>query len=212
MFFKNKGLLVFPICLLMIVLASNSAYSQEEYRSLTGNNRVKVSGFGGPLMSFTSIGDDFAHMMGGGGGLIVGNFFFGGYGMGQTITIPYPGGNPDEDFLQYGHGGLWFGFIIAPNAAIHPTFHVQCGWGSISKKTKLDIGSADKHDIEDYNLSNRDAIYVVNPTFELEANVSKFFKIGAGANYSFVYGVQSMKQTDFWKPGVFLSFKFGWFA
>ena len=37
---------------------------------------ISISGFGGPMMSFTSIGESFAHMMGGGGGILINNFFF----------------------------------------------------------------------------------------------------------------------------------------
>ena len=51
--------------------------------------KIRISGFGGPMMMFTAIGDDFAHMMGGGGAIIVGNAFFGGYGFGKTNKTTY---------------------------------------------------------------------------------------------------------------------------
>lgn len=35
----------------------------------------RISGFGGPTMSYSTVNGEFAFMMGGGGGIIINNFF-----------------------------------------------------------------------------------------------------------------------------------------
>ena len=194
--------LIFILCLLLPLITF--AKDEDDFQTIFGGGELKIRGFGGPLMAFTSIGDNFAHMMGGGGGIIINNFFFGGYGMGLTTEIPFEGGSSDE-LLEYGHGGLWFGLIMNQKRAIHPTFHVKTGWGSISKSIQ---GS--------YDVSNisSDKIFVVMPTIELEANISRFMKIGAGGSYTFMHGADkyyAYSNSAFKKPAVYLSFKFGWF-
>ncbi|MCG8697734.1 MAG: hypothetical protein MI922_06745 [Bacteroidales bacterium] len=198
------------ILALIVLIITIPAFSQDmeeehsEFRSLSGNKEIKVSGFIAPIMSFTSIGDNFAHMMGGGGGVIFNSFFFGGYGMGQTVEMRYPGGASSEK-LSYGHGGLWFGFVVARKWAIHPTFHVQTGWGAIDKK----VSGVDGDKVNGYN----DGIFIINPIVEIEANITRFLKVGVGGNYSYVYGVNTTELSNehFTRPGGFVSFKFGWF-
>ena len=72
-----KKLTLFIITLL-ITITSFSQDEDHEIQTLFGSG-VRISGFGGPFMSFTVINGEFAHMMGGGGGILLDNFFFGGY-------------------------------------------------------------------------------------------------------------------------------------
>lgn len=185
-----------------------SAKSQEDdgYQTIFGNGDLKISGFGGPCMNFTQIGNDFAHMMGGGGGIIINNFFLGAYGMGKTNDLVYKNDVTRENVMDFGHGGFWVGYTFFYNKAIHPVIHTQIGWGGITKRLKDDWNI-------DPTLENEvDQVFVISPTAELEMNFSRFFKLGAGFNYTFVYNTDGPYTfSDFAKPGVFVSFKFGWF-
>lgn len=178
---------------------------EEDFETIgNGSGRVKISGFAGPIMSFTQIDGTFAHMMGGGGAVIINDFFFGGYGMGKTTELTYKD-EPNYN-MTFGHGGFWLGYTFKPNKAIHPVLHTTLGWGSIGKKAKNFDIETDRTDI--------DAVFVVSPTFELEMNFSRFFKLGTGVNYTFVYGAGNNSPytfDDFSNAGVFVSLKFGWF-
>ena len=73
--------------LVLIVLISSFLWASaqnDDFKTIFGNKELRISGFGGPIMSFTSLDGKFAHMMGGGGGIMIGDFFIGGYGMGKT--------------------------------------------------------------------------------------------------------------------------------
>lgn len=191
------------LILATIIAISQIALSQDEgIQTVFGNKELKISGFGGPFMTFGSFDNEFAHMMGGGGGVILNNFFVGGYGLGMTTNIPYK--NDAIYNVDFGHGGFWLGYNFFSNRVIHPVIHVQLGWGGISK------------DYDDENQSHldtdHDAVFVVSPSIELETNITNFFKIGIGGNYRQVFLVDGPYEVnelnDF---GVILSFKFGWF-
>ena len=97
-----KKILLFS--LMMMALGSLSAQDNEIQTLFSGKTRI--SGFGGPTMSFTIINGEFAHMMGGGGAVLLGDFFIGAYGEGLTTGIesqssPYK--------LEFGHGGRGMG-------------------------------------------------------------------------------------------------------
>ena len=179
-------------CLLLITTA---AFSQEEdeFETLFGPG-TRFSGFGGPWMTFTTINGDFSHMMGGGGGVLLNSsFYFGGYGYGSTNRISYQGDN-----MEFGYGGLMTGFIFNSKKAIHPMVGFQMGWGDISME----------------NLNITDQVYVLTPLVELEMNLTQFFKLGIGASYRYVSGVDNvgnLKNSDFSGFAGRLSFYFGWF-
>ena len=186
-----------------------SSFAQDdEFKTIFKKNedkKLRISGFGGPMMVFTSIGNDFVHMMGGGGGVIIGNSFFGGYGFGKTNEIPYK--HNDQYNLYFGHGGFWFGHMFTPNNPVHLSLSVQTGWGNISQGVGLVDG--------DFEIISSKSVFVLTPIAELELNFSRFFILGLGTSVSYVTGPgitdTAYTSKDFFKPSVYLSFKFGWF-
>ena len=181
--------------LVLVVSAAGLEAQENDIQTLFGSG-TRISGFGGPTMSFTSINGEFAHMMGGGGGVLLGDFFIGGYGEGLTNSI-IAGGNR----ISFGHGGFWTGYSFMADRAFHPCLSTQIGWGNLSQR-----------DENHFNLSE-DNIFVINPALELEMNFTRFFRLGVGVHYRFVSGVNTSTLTnaDFSGPGASLSFKFGWF-
>jgi hypothetical protein len=190
---------IFLIFLGIYFLLGLKAQEEAEIQTLFGEGQINISGFGGPFMNFSLIDDKFAHLMGGGGGILINDFFFGGYGIGLTNSIEFEG-TPNE--LRFGHGGFWLGYNFISKKLIHPSFHIQLGWGKIAQR--LPSGGP---------LDNGDNVFVITPTLELEMNITKYFKISAGGNYRFVSFVddENYSESDFMSPGVFLGFKFGWF-
>jgi len=194
----------------IILLISFSVWSQDkEYKTLVDFDRARLSGQGGPFMQFTAVDGDFAHMMGGGGAILVGDFWFGGYGLGLTNTVYVDRREPEYandyatgDKLSIGHGGFWMGYSLFGDRAIHATISTLIGWG--------EIGTSDEYN---YDTGLSDGVFVVCPTLELELNLTQFFRLGVGASYnlySFV-DLPGYSSSDFSAPGGFLSFKFGWF-
>ncbi|NJM14421.1 MAG: hypothetical protein HC896_02725 [Bacteroidales bacterium] len=99
--------------------------NDDRLQTLFGDSEVRFSGFGGPMMNFSSIGSNFAHYMGGGGGVIINNVFFGGFGYGLTNPIELSDGASE---LNFGYGGLWLGVSAMGNEAVHPALNLKVGW------------------------------------------------------------------------------------
>lgn len=202
-----KKIILFAI-IGLVVLPSVRAQDDEEFKTIfqkKEDKRVRVTGFGGPMMAFTAIEKDFAHMMGGGGAILVGNTFFGGYGMGKTNKTAYK--HNEEYNLGFGHGGLWGGYIFGAYSPVHLVLSAQVGWGNISLKPDIP-------DIDVESISS-ESIFVLTPNIELEMNFSRFLRLGIGGSISYVTGAgitrTSYTTNDFLKPALTLSLKFGYF-
>ena len=192
---KKLYSLFIMIILLLPVMAQNN---EDEFGTLFGDADIRISGFGGPMMNFSSINNQFAHMMGGGGGVIINDFFIGGFGLGNTNNIT--ANNMDYN-LELGYGGIWTGYTFYGRRAIHPVFYTLIGWGSITENTP------------DNNPLIEDDIFLVTPAVEVEFNITRYFRIGVSGNYRIVFGTGLPRYTnnEFSSPAALLSFKFGWF-
>jgi hypothetical protein len=190
--------------LLILALAAAVFAQEKEYQTIFDNQDLRISGLGGPFMQFTSVAGEFGHMMGGGGAVLLNNFFFGGYGLGLTNAIPDYVNDHPSDRLTLGHGGFWIGYSLFGERPIHVSFSSLIGWG------ELGIMQYDG-----YYPFVRDKIFVLAPTVELEVNLTRYFRIGAGASYNLYSMVDEnmhgYRSSDISSPGGFLSFKFGWF-
>jgi len=201
----NANIMKKSILVLFILAVGTTVFSQEkEYRTILDNQDLRISGLGGPFMQFTTVAGEFGFMMGGGGAVLLDNFFVGGYGLGLTNAIPdYINDNPGDQ-LTLGHGGFWLGYSLFGNKPIHVAFSTMIGWGEFG------ITQSDG-----YYPYLRDNIFVLAPTVELEANLTRYFRIGAGVSYNiFTMVDESMHgytNSDLSALGGFLSFKFGWF-
>jgi hypothetical protein len=191
----------------LILLMAIASWSQErEYKTIVDFNDVRISGMGGVIMQFTAADGEFAHMLGGGGAILLGDFFFGAYGLGLTNQIPVDQAKFTDyqpgDKLTISHGGFWLGYSLFGDRAIHMNFSSLLGWGNLGVRA-------------DYYPENLwpDGIFVLCPTMEVELNLTKFFRLGVGASYNIYTFVDLPGYTasDFSAPGGFLSFKFGWF-
>lgn len=192
-----KKLTFLFICLIFAISSFAQESEDQEIQTLFGKG-IRISGFGGPFMSFTTINGEFAHMMGGGGGILLDDFFFGGYGEGLTNYITVPGG----DKIEFGHGGFWIGYSFLATKVIHPAISSQIGWGGLSLI-----------DPDNQETTYEDNVLVVNPNIECELNMTKFLRLSLGIHYRFVTGVNAPELTfsEMSGPGVFLAFKFGGF-
>ncbi len=185
-------------------IEENEFNKEKEMKTVMNSIQIhRISGFGGPTMSYSSINKDFAFLMGGGGGIIVNNLFIGGYGEGLSSSLDVSNEHPIRD-LDFGHGGFWVGYEIFHKSLIHPVISSKIGWGSISG-----YGT-------EYTLSHyfRDNVFVVVPSISAEINFTRFFKINVGAEYRRTINVNNtpnMDDNDFSSLGVNMNFIFGWF-
>lgn len=182
-----------------------TVFGQErEYQTILDNQNLRISGMGGPFMQFTSVAGEFGHMMGGGGAVLLNDFFFGGYGLGLTNAIPDYVNDHANDRLTLGHGGFWLGYSLFGERPVHLSISTLIGWGEFGIMQ-----------VDGYYPFVRDKIFVLAPTLEVELNLTRYLRIGAGATYNLYAMVDENMHNytsgDLSSPGGFLSFKFGWF-
>ena len=102
--------------------------------------------------------------------------------------------------LRMGYGGVLVGYRIAPAAIVHPTATMLIGAGGIS--TALQAAG-----------DNDDAFFVAEPALGVELNVASFLRLGVGASYRWVAGVELGELRDEDLSGLTgeLSVRLGWF-
>lgn len=233
----KKHIIFTTALVLFIVLAqvkSLVAQSSEtpEFKTLFDTNKpVKISGLGGPIVEFSSVGNnELGVSVGGGGAVLVNNLFFGGYGIGLATyhysdlkTFDPVSGiwkDHSSERINFGHGGFWLGGLINPADAVHFAVSTRVGWGSLSLYDEQYMG-------QHYNYFT-DNVFVLNPQVEVEMNMARWLKINVGVGYRLVTGanktydyyndngnfVETRKyfnSKDYCSPEASISFIFGWF-
>lgn len=176
------------LILLALLATSASVFAQDEpskqdksseatYQTIFNPEKVRISGFGGPFMNFTTVDEKYGNFLGLGGGLTLNEFFFGLFGMGMTNRIRAHE-EVEGEFLQLDHGGFWTGYSFAAHSAIHPAFHIKTGWGLLRT-----VNDQDKDQVSDN-------YFVLSPALELEFNFAPFLKAVMGMNYNLYYGIE----------------------
>ena len=224
----NYSYLLILLTFLAVFNTNLNAQEESEMKYIfSGDNKIKVSGFIGPIMEFSAIQNDFAFFMGGKGGLIFNQkFYFGGYGEGLT-TRHY---NKQWDIdkiddkgyygnITFGHGGFLLGYIHKSNKPIHFGISSRIGWGAINTIPDKDID----HYYYDKDDTYKDHVFVAIPQIEIEFNFTKWFKINAGIGYRVVAGIDKeiifddknskmiYDKKDFNKPQGTITLCFGFF-
>ena len=174
--------------------------SQAQTQTLFGGNKT-YGGFGGPIMEFSNINGTLVTDVGGGGALIVNDFFFGGYGLGNdNSNIELDNG---LNALDFGHGGFWLGYTHNQHKLVHLYSSFRIGWGDVDLKRGDDLTASDN-------------LMAICPELGLEFNVTRWFKLGVSGGYRIVTGLDNLPggldNDDFTGGFGMLTFRFGGFG
>lgn len=217
---------------------TNFSFAQDddsEYKTLfKKNGRTSVSGFGGLIMEFSGVDNQFAYSMGGQGAVLFNqSFFIGFYGQGLVnlpkYSFPEPHGGSNEDMsTMFFHGGFYTGFVFTPNKPFHLGISSKFGWGGISLYNNYyNYNYYPPGGYYPYNDYGVDMVFVITPQVEAEMNITNWFKLTMGLGYRFVTGVDAtfesfdisgnvidvafFESNDFNNLTFALGFNFGWF-
>jgi hypothetical protein len=166
------------VILLLIVFVS-TGFAQEE-TLINGN--IESGGFGGPAVKITRINGEGAVLVGGRGGWIINHTFVlggGGYGLVNDVSAKAPDVFNGFRYIDMGYGGLDLEYIAASDRLVHLSIGLLVGGGGVRYKNEL---TADDH-------RSADGFFVAEPSLTVNLNVTRFFRIGAGASYRYVNGV-----------------------
>ncbi len=158
---------------------------------------VESGGFGGPVIKFSEVRNQFAVLVGGRGGWILNHtFVIGAAGYGLASDIRLDSRFPGRD-VEFGYGGLDLEYIYDSNSLVHFSAQALIGGGAID----LVFGG------------ESDVVFVFEPQGNVELNMTRYFRISVGGGYRFVSDVDfaARGNADFSAPYFALTLKFGKF-
>lgn len=211
--------LIFIFLFSTVSLSAQEEEEQKDMQYIFGSKgKTKVSGFGGPIMQFSAIGDEFAFLMGGGGAVLLNQTFYIG-AFGEGLTTSHYTSLDESSYLpqgqtRFGYGGLWLGYIHKNQNPVHFGVSSRIGWGSIY----YDLNYYDNNYEYQADPAFLDNVFVFVPQIEAEFNFFKWMKMNIGVGYRVVAGVNKeyngeliFDQKDFNKPQGTITLMFGYF-
>lgn len=159
--------------LLMAALLAWASPTLAQERTLVSED-FHSGGFGGPVVKFSQVADEFAVFAGGRGGWIINHTFVlgaGGYGLANDIRFSDLTYGRD---IEFGYGGLELEYINRSDNLIHFTVYLLIGGGGLSGTI-----------LED------ESVFVAEPALNGELNITSFFRLNAGVGYRWVAAVDN---------------------
>lgn len=195
-----RGVLTLILLSISILISAQEEESQE-FRTIFGSG-FKSGGYGAPEIKVGPINGNTGLLLGGRGGWIIGHKFViggGGYGLTSNNTFQenpadkpasVPGDSTRTIGIDMGYGGLILEFIALPKSAVHLSFPVLIGGGGSSLGAKTYVGQSSYYPEgwETYDFIESTGFFVFEPGVFAELNMTKFFRLSAGATYRLIAG------------------------
>ncbi|NTW23623.1 MAG: hypothetical protein HGA37_02895 [Lentimicrobium sp.] len=98
--------------------------------------------------------------------------------------------SPEGYYIEGGYGGLLLEPVFAPDFPVHLSFPILIGAGGVAFTESQEDYDWNEWEFEDnhYVLESK-AFLVVEPGVELEFNLSRFVRMGAGISYRFTNSI-----------------------
>lgn len=155
----------------------------QDVETLFGEDEIEHGGFGGPVLKAGPVNGTTGVFFGGRGGWVVGHRFIiggGGYGLVNAIDALVPNATGDRR-LNFGYGGLELEYVHHWDRLMHWSVMLHVGAGGVGYRRSDGMGGGD--------VGPTDEVFVLEPAIQAHLNITKFFRISAGASYRYVSGV-----------------------
>jgi len=136
------------------------------------------------------------------------------------LNYDRPGLTTEGYSIEGGYGGILIEPVFAPRFPVHLSFPVLIGAGGIAlteDRNNDDWDDWNDWDDWDYDSDNNvlesDAFLVIEPGVELEFNLARYLRMGAGVSYRFTNGITLDGRKDYLMNGLSgtVNLKFGIF-
>lgn len=204
-------LLLILLCIACVgpVLGQDDSSPQDE---TLFPGRFRNGWFGGPVVKFSSVNEEFGTIAGVRGGWIPKRSYSLGIGayylvnaIGVENVVPeYPDSTLD---ILFGYAGPEIEYINRSHKLIHYTICLLAGPGIIDYK---DYEAAEG---EDEDAVDRDLFFVFEPSVNIMLNVHRLARLGFGVSYRYVYGAElkGVMEKDLRSPSAVVTLKIGRF-
>lgn len=185
-----------------MIIMFGVSWAQEQ--TLVGKN-IENGGYGGLVWKLTSIKGNSAILAGARGGWILNHTFaIGGGGYSTISDIKAEVFTEDNEpwYIILDYGGLELEYIHNSDKLVHMTFHTLIGGGQVRLV----------QDHSDYEIAS-DNLFVIEPSLDVDLNITNWFRLGVGISYRLVTGLDSdiVNNSDVSGVNGLLILKFGKF-
>ena len=196
---------------MMLLLVFFNIFSSQVFAD---SESLLQDGFLGLGAKMTQTGDSAKPAYGFRGGWIVNHSYGVGIGFFSSgkIEVHEQDNEGKKREIVFYHFGVETEYTVAWDKRVHYTIHSHIGFGGLSYTDiddvvgiEPDIGSSGS------SLSFDDGLFVFEPSFNVEINVTKSLRITTGLFYRVVAGVEldGLDNSDIGGPGVSFVVKFG---
>lgn len=193
---KRSLILVFSVLLVTPSLAQEETLVSGHFHS---------GGYGGPVWRLGLVNGKVGLFSGGRGGWIINHAVAlggGGYSLVLDVETDEVSTDGKPLYLHLNYGGFEVEYIHKSNKVIHWTIHTTIGSGTVKLR---------EHDPKEVTESDR--FFMVEPSFNMDVNVSHWFRIGVGGSYRLAMGVDlsGITSSNVSGPSGLIILKFGIF-
>jgi hypothetical protein len=204
--------ILFIIALFFVPVLATSQTGESE--TLFGGGELRSGGYGAPVVKFTKVLDGFGVMVGARGGWILNSTFSigaGGYGL---VTSHHVYDKQDTAYyLRMNYGGVFIEYINSSDKAIHFTVNTMIGGGNAANSYKNNDAFKVTDDGMKHTYDGETSFFVIEPGATVDINLFSFMRLGLGASYRFITGVELKDVTNqkLSGPSGSITLKFGKF-
>ena len=199
-----------------IFFTSSQVFAQHTTKSKSlVTHKTESTGYGALSTVYSKFNGDHALFAGAYGGWMINHKLMiglGGYGL---VTNHKGFGlnahTHQQNNWQMGYGGLMVEYTFFGNEIVHFTAGTLVGGGII--KNGHGRGTIPENGADELGDIDASGFYVIQPSLSAEVNVTDWFRIGLGAGYRYVTGVdqQGISDSKMSAPTANLTLKFGIF-
>ena len=189
------------VLILILVLGGTIAFAQDDYNDdqiqTIFSKQKRNGGYGAISFGYSYIDGKDAFITGARGAFIFDHSFaigLGAYGFVNNLDYhSYFDNQPLDYTLAGGYGGIFVEPIVAGKMPVHLSFPVLFGVGGAALVE--DHGWNGWHHPDPFNDLDHDLYFVVEPSVELEFNVTRFFRTAAFVSYRYTSNIE-LYETD----------------
>lgn len=162
---------------------NDDGYENHEFKTIFGGK--SVGGYGGIGVGYSLIDSRHALTFDARGGIILGHgVSLGIGGAGFINEYKYNQQLSKEVSMVGGYGGFYVEPILFPKLPVHLSFPILIGMGGAAYTTFVEDENGDF--TEENNVEETSSVFlVIEPSVELEFNLTNFFRLAAFMSYRF---------------------------
>lgn len=195
---------------LAVILSANAFAQENDTKDIDSNIQTvfkggtqSIRGYGAITNKFTSLGGEYANLVGAYGGVYINHQFMIGAGaaaMTNNLRVPLRySADPLRDMsYEYGQVGLVMEYVVGSNKPVHIAFSLFSGAGFTLQHDRYDWHDHDHDDDFDFDEDVKDEnwFFVAEPGVQVEINVFKWMRFSPGISYRAAFESDGIGMSD----------------